>query len=156
MKIQDSGSKTAVVGWREWVHLPKFSSVKIKAKIDTGAKTSALHAEDIKIIKKGGRRIVRFKILPTQRSSQKSRVVEAELVEKRKIRSSVGTETIRPVVRTLLKVGGTLYEIELTLVNRDIMGFRMLIGREALKKRFIVDPSKSFLVSKVLNKRLPD
>lgn len=156
MRLSETSTKTNIIGWREWVHLPKFSSVKIKAKIDTGAKTSALHAEDIKIIKKGGRRIVRFKILPTQRSSKTSRVVEAELVEKRKIRSSVGTETIRPVVKTLLRIGGVLYEIELTLVNRDIMGFRMLIGREALKKRFIVDPSKSFLVSKVLNKRLPD
>lgn len=147
-------SKT-VVGWREWIHLPELSKIKIKAKVDTGAKTSAIHAEDIKIIKKGEKRYVRFKLLPDQDSDAKSKIVTLELVEKRKIRSSVGHETIRPVVKTCLRMGGEIFAIEMTLVNRDIMGFRMLIGREALKGRFLVDPQKSFLVSKELNKKRP-
>lgn len=141
------------VGWREWVHLVELCPTKIKAKIDTGAKTSAIHAEDIKIIKRGGKRYVRFTLLPTQKSKRKSKTVEMELLEKRTVRSSIGTETIRPVVRTLLKIGPYQYPIEMTLVNRDIMGFRMLIGREALKGLFLVDPQKSFLLSKELNKR---
>lgn len=145
-------SKT-VVGWREWIFLPELTKTKIKAKVDTGARTSAIHAEDIKIIKKGDKKFVRFKILPDQNSDKLSRVVTMELVEKRKVRSSVGHETLRPVVKTCLRVGGELFPIEMTLVNRDIMGFRMLIGREALKGRFLVDPQKSFLVSKELNKK---
>lgn len=133
--------------------MPEICPTKIKAKIDTGAKTSAIHAEDIKIFRRGSKRLVRFTLLPTQDSKRKSKVVEMEFVEKRKIRSSVGTETIRPVVRTLLKIGPYQYPIEMTLVNRDIMGFRMLIGREALKGLFLVDPGASFKLSKELNKR---
>lgn len=141
------------VGWREWIHLPEFCSTKIKAKIDTGAKTSSIHADDIKIFTRGKKKYVRFTLLPTQKSKRKSKVIECEMLEKRKVRSSVGTETIRPVIRTLLRIGPFQYPIELTLVNRDIMGFRMLIGREALRGLFLVDPQKSFLVSKEYNKR---
>ena len=148
MKIQQK----TIIGWREWIHLPELLNSKIKAKIDTGARTSAIHAEDIKFIVKNKTKYVRFKILPSQGSDKKSQVVELELIEKRKVRSSVGTETIRPVVKTLLQIGEHQLEIEMTLVNRDIMGFRMLIGRQALKGPFLVDPQKSFLVSKELNK----
>lgn len=125
----------------------------IKAKIDTGAKTSAIHAEDIKIIKRGQKRFVRFKLLPDQKSDQKSKVVEMEMIEKRKVRSSIGHESVRPVVKTILNIGDYSYPIELTLVNRDIMGFRMLIGRQALIKKFLINPHRSFLVSKDLNKK---
>jgi hypothetical protein len=141
------------VGWREWIHLPELCPTKIKAKIDTGAKTSAIHAEDIVVFKRGKKRYVRFTLLPTQRSQRKSKVVVMELVEKRMVRSSVGTETVRPVVRTILKIGKYQFPIEMTLVNRDIMGFRMLIGREALKGLFVVDPARSFALSKELNRR---
>lgn len=141
-----------IIGWREWIHLPELLGTKIKAKIDTGARTSAIHAEDIEFIVRNKIKYVRFKILPSQGSDKKSKVVELELIEKRKVRSSVGTETIRPVVKTNLKIGEHELEIEMTLVNRDIMGFRMLIGRQALNGPFLVDPQKSFLVSKELNK----
>lgn len=145
-------SKT-VIGWREWIHLPDMSKRMIKAKIDTGARTSAIHAEDIKIFKRGQKRFVRFKLLPDQKSDRKSKIIEMEMLEKRKVRSSIGHESIRPVVKTELKIGENAYEIELTLVNRDIMGFRMLIGRQALIEKFLVDPHKSFLVSKDLNRK---
>lgn len=145
-------SKT-VIGWREWIHLPDMSKRMVKAKIDTGARTSAIHAEDIKIFKRGQKRFVRFKLLPDQKSDRKSHFVEMEMVEKRTVRSSIGHESVRPVVKTVLKLGEYAYPIELTLVNRDIMGFRMLIGREALKERFLIDPQKSFLVSKDLNRK---
>ena len=145
-------SKT-VIGWREWIHLPDMSKRMVKAKIDTGARTSAIHAEDIKIFRRGQKRLVRFKLLPDQKSDRKSKVVEMEMVEKRKVRSSIGHESVRPVVKTVLKIGEYAYPIELTLVNRDIMGFRMLIGRQALKEKFLIDPHKSFLVSKELNRK---
>jgi hypothetical protein len=142
-----------IVGWREWVFLSDFSKQKIKAKIDTGARTSALHAEDIEIFKRGNKKWVRFKILPIQKSKDKVKVVEAEMLDSRMVRSSVGTETIRPVIATNIQIGSYIYPIELTLVNRDIMGFRMLIGRQALKERFIVDPGDSFVQSRKLNRR---
>lgn len=142
-----------VIGWREWIHLPELTKRMIKAKIDTGARTSAIHAEDIKIFRRGQKRFVRFKLLPDQKSDRKSKIVEMEMVEKRKVRSSIGHESVRPVVKTELKIGEFLFPIELTLVNRDIMGFRMLIGREALKESFLIDPQKSFLVSKDLNRK---
>lgn len=142
-----------VIGWREWIHLPELSKRMIKAKIDTGARTSAIHAEDIKIFRRGQKRFARFKLLPDQKSERKSKIVEMEMVEKRKVRSSIGHESVRPVVKTELKIGEFIFPIELTLVNRDIMGFRMLIGREALKEHFLIDPQKSFLVSKDLNRK---
>lgn len=142
-----------IIGWREWIHLPELTRQMIKAKIDTGARSCAIHAEDITIFTRGGKHYVRFKLLPNQKSDRKSKVVEMEMVEKRKVRSSIGHESIRPVVKTLLQIGEKSYSIELTLVNRDIMGFRMLIGREALKEEFLIDPQTSFLVSKELNRK---
>lgn len=146
-KVKTSTSKKVKkhVGWREWVQLPDLTGQWIKAKIDTGARTSAIHAEDIVIFRRGGKKWVHFKLLPKQKSSVKSKGLLLEVIEKRKVRSSVGHETIRPVVKTILKIGDEEHEIELTLVNRDIMGFRMLIGRTALKSIFLVDPSRSFL-----------
>jgi hypothetical protein len=142
-----------IVGWREWIFLSDLSRQKIKAKIDTGARTSALHAEEIEIFKRGNKKWVRFIILPVQKSKEKMKHVEAELIESRMVRSSVGTETIRPVIATNIQIGNYVYPIELTLVNRDIMGFRMLIGRQALKDRFIIDPGDSFVQSRKLNRR---
>lgn len=142
-----------IVGWREWIFLPDLTKTKIKAKIDTGARTSALHAEEITTFKRGGKKYVRFKVYPMQKSKAKSKWVEAELIEKRVIRSSVGNQTLRPVIKTMLQIGDHSYKIELTLVNRDIMGFRMLIGRQALKDIFLVDSGDSFVQSKELNKR---
>jgi hypothetical protein len=147
-KLKKKKKLKKIVGWREWVQLPDLTSQKIKAKIDTGARTSAIHAEDIVIFRRGGKKWAYFSILPKQKNPHKTKTLLMEVVEKRKVRSSVGHETVRPVVKTLLKIGNEEFEIELTLVNRDIMGFRMLIGRTALRPRFLVDPNKSFLSDK--------
>ncbi|HVJ66078.1 MAG TPA: ATP-dependent zinc protease [Bdellovibrionota bacterium] len=141
------------IGWREWVFLPRFSPLKINAKIDTGASTSAIHAEDISFFVRKGVKMVRFRVFPHQRSRDDGAWVEAEYLERRKVRSSVGHETLRPVVKTEITVGEQQFEIEITLVNREMMGFRMLIGRAALKGRFVVNPGVSYLESKALNRR---
>lgn len=135
----------AVVGWREWVSLPLLGIEKIKAKIDTGAKTSALHAYDVHPVKRQGRDFIKFKVHPLQRNTRRVVECEAPLLEWRYITDSGGRRTLRPVVRTVLNVGELAVEVEITLIARDQMGFRMLVGREALKRRCIVDPSKSFI-----------
>jgi hypothetical protein len=159
---EDSKSKKAehserdqkpILGWREWVELLDFGSAKIKAKIDTGAKTSAIHAEDIVVFKRKGRRRVRFRLYPLQRSREGAVWVEADLLEKRKVRSSVGHETQRPVVLAQVGFGDRQLSIELSLINRDIMGFRMLIGRQAIRNLFLVDPGRSFLIGKKKKQR---
>jgi len=134
------------IGWREWVQLPQLTKKPIKVKVDTGAQTSALHATEIRILRRGKKRYVSFRIHPVQRSSLPSKLVKAELVEKRDIRSSLGQLSRRPVIRTVLKVNGIEKEIELTLVNRDLMGFRMLLGRQALRGDFTINPAKSFVL----------
>lgn len=131
------------VGWRETVSLPKFKLNGVKAKIDTGAKTSALHAEEIEYISVGGKKYVRF-VCETE--AGKKRVIKSRFLEEREIKSSTGQKTIRPVVKTRICMGQIEFEIELTLINRDLMGFKMLIGREALNGRFLINPAKSNLL----------
>ncbi|MBX7231870.1 MAG: RimK/LysX family protein [Bdellovibrionales bacterium] len=137
-----------LVGWCEWVELPEFG-VTLKAKLDTGARTSALHAEDITILRhrKTGLRSVRFSFSP-QKNKRTLIVAKAPLLGFRKVKSSVGQTTIRPVISTTLRLGFSELSIEVTLVNRDIMGFRMLLGRTALQKEIVIDPSRKYLLSK--------
>ncbi|QPJ62911.1 MAG: ATP-dependent zinc protease [Candidatus Nitronauta litoralis] len=139
-------NKLDEIGWREWVSFPELKIKTIKAKIDTGARTSALHVSNIKIRKKTN--TVSFTIHPVQRQRLPVQNTKGKLVGERAIKSSNGETTIRPVVKTKLKIGKRLYFIELTLVNRDLMGFRLLLGRSALKKRFLVNPGQSFLLDK--------
>ncbi len=142
--------KQLIVGWREWVTLPFLGVDEINAKIDTGARTSALHAYDIEEYHKHGVDMVRFKIHPIQRSRSYVISAAAPLIEKRWIKSSVGNRTLRPVISTIVTLGGYSWEIELTLVNRDQMGYRMLLGRQALsnKLNIFINPAKSYLASK--------
>ena len=133
------------IGWREWVKLPDLGRYLIKAKIDTGARSSALHASDIRIVRAGGRESVRFTYHPMQRSSKPTVEAEATLVDQRWVTSSNGHRSLRPVVSAELRIGEARWPIELTLTNRDSMGFRLLLGREALRGRCIIDPSRSFL-----------
>jgi len=137
-----------VVGWREWVSLPDFGIEAIKAKIDTGARTSVVHADDVVFVRRGRVRYVRFTIHPTQRSSRGAIRTIAKLVGHRRVRSSNGVSEKRPVVRTTLKVGEVSWPIELTLTSRDHMGFRMLVGRMALVRHALVDPSASYRTRK--------
>jgi hypothetical protein len=133
------------IGWREWVALPEWDVPWIKAKIDTGARTSALHAYDIEIVERDGETRTRFAVHPWQDSSADTVVVEAPLLDRREVRSSSGTARVRPVVATTIALAGRSVLLEVTLTRRDEMGFRMLIGREALRGAFIVDPGRSYL-----------
>lgn len=140
--------KMQVMGWREWISLPELQVAFIKAKIDTGARTSVLHAEEIKIVRKNGARFVRFKIYPGQKTKTSAISLRAPLIEKRVIRSSTGHESKRPVIRTMVQLGQLKWPIEITLFDRDVMGFRMLVGRQAIATKFLVDPYHSYLLGK--------
>jgi hypothetical protein len=132
-----------VIGWREWVSLPDLGVEWIKAKIDTGAKSSSIHAWDIEV--DDGAAEVQFNLYPQQDDESFVVAVHAPLVEHREVRSSNGEVDVRPVIRTPTLVRGHAYDIELTLTSRDEMGFRMLLGRSAIRRRFLVDAGKSFL-----------
>ncbi len=139
------------IGWREWVSFPELKIKTIKAKIDTGARTSALHVSNIKIFKRTNK--VTFTIHPVQRKRNPVINTTAELIGERSVKSSNGDTTIRPVIKIKLKIGKRVFSIELTLVNRDLMGFRLLLGRSAMKKRYLVNSGQSFLISKDINKQ---
>jgi hypothetical protein len=134
----------AVIGWREWAALPDLSVARIKAKIDTGAKTSALHAVRIRAFERSGAVFVRFVVRPTQRRSRPEIECVARVVDRRRIRSSNGQAESRYIVETTLALDAIAYPIELSLSDREQMGFRLLLGRDALKKRFLIDPARSF------------
>lgn len=139
--------KKKVVGWREWVTLPDLHVKAIRVKVDSGAKTSALHAENIEIVKigKNKKKFVRF-ILKYRRGRHEPIIATAPLIGFRKVKSSVGHITERPVIRTHLQLGKEVWPIEVTLINRDIMGFRMLLGRSAIQHGFLIDPAQSYLL----------
>ena len=134
------------VGWREWVRLPELRVEAIKAKIDTGARTSALHAYRIEPFRRQGELWVRFEIHPVQRSDAGRVTCEARAVDERHVRNSGGQVEQRYVIETVLSLGNTSWSIELALTNRDPMGFRMLLGRTALKRRVMIEPGRSFLL----------
>jgi hypothetical protein len=136
---------TRAVGWREWLALPEWGIARIKAKIDTGARTSSVHVGKLHYFKRDGVEMVRFRVHPHQRSLRNTVEVETPILDKRVVRSSNGDEDLRPVVLTHIEIHGVCWPIEITLARRKLMGFRMLIGREAMWGRFIVDPSRSYL-----------
>ncbi len=146
-KAQKKAKQLSVIGWREMLSLPELNVDRIKAKIDTGARTSTLHAFNCQEFKQDGKTMIRFEVHPLQRDSKQTILAEAELLEYRKITNSGGYAQTRPVILTTVKLGKHQWQIELTLTNRDVMGFRMLLGRQALKGRFSIDPGKSFLQS---------
>jgi len=133
-----------VIGWREWVGLPEFGIDVVKAKIDTGARTSALHAFRLSTFTRDGQDWARFEIHPHQRTALDAITVEAPVVDMRRVRSSNGEIQDRPVIRTDIVIQGHRWPIEITLTSRDEMGFRILIGRAAIRRRFVVDPARSF------------
>lgn len=139
------------IGWREWVGLPELGVQMIKAKIDTGARSSALHAYNIRPFEKDGQKWVAFELHPMQRDNNVVIECEAPVLGERHVRSSSGTLQRRYVIRTMLELGVRRWPIELTLTARDQMGFRMLLGRTALRRRAIIDPSRSFLSTRRLN-----
>ena len=133
-----------VIGWREWVGLPDLGIEQIKVKVDTGARSSSLHAFDLQEFTRDGVTWVRFQIHPVQRKNVRSVTTEAPVLAFRSVRSSSGKAAIRPVIITNVLLLGVTWPIELTLANRDEMGFRMLLGRQAFRQRFLVDAGKSY------------
>ena len=134
-----------VIGWREWVRLPGLGIDAIKAKVDTGARSSSLHAYDIERFRRKGVRMVRFRVHPIQRDFRTTVHAEARLVDLRKVRSSSGAVSLRPVIVTAVELAGERWDIEVTLTRRDAMGFRMLLGRQAIRGRLAVDAGRSFV-----------
>jgi hypothetical protein len=142
-----------VIGWREWVRLPDLGVDAIKAKVDTGARTSSLHAFDLEELLVDGVEHIRFKIHPEQKRSRPTLTVELPLVARRSVRDSGGKAELRPVVETVVELMGTKWPIELTLTGRDAMGFRMLLGRQAIRRRFVVDAGGSFRAGKRVRRK---
>ena len=144
MVASRSAGPTAI-GWREWVSLPEWGVEHVKAKIDTGARTSTLHAFDLEWFDRDGREWVRFEVHPWQRTTREPVVAEAAVLERRDVKSSSGRVDHRPIVETVIRIAGVDVPSEITLTRRDEMGFRMLIGRQALRRRFVVDAGRSYL-----------
>lgn len=135
-----------ILGSEEWCTLPELGIPSIKARVDSGAKTSALHAINIAPFKKDGQNWVKFDINPIQNNVKTIIHCEALLVDKRVVKSSSGFREQRYVIQTTLDIGNSKWVIEMTLTNRDSMGFRMLLGREAMSGRVLVDPEQQYLL----------
>ncbi|MFC1468208.1 RimK/LysX family protein [Verrucomicrobiota bacterium] len=130
-----------IVGSAEWCELPELRIPAIKVRVDSGAKTSAIHAANVQPFKREGENWVSFDVFPLQNNRRTTVRCEARVIDRRVIKSSTGTSQKRYVIRTSVSIGGSSWNIELTLADRDTMGFRMLLGREAMQGRMLVDPS---------------
>lgn len=139
-------SQKRVLGWREWVALPDLAIPHIKAKVDTGAKTSALHSYYVEQFERSGAPWVRFGVHPLQASLDDAVHCEAPIKEIRRVTDSGGHAEMRPVIETTVVIDNQVRVIELTLTDRETMIFRMLLGRSALKRFFVVDSGRSFVL----------
>jgi hypothetical protein len=149
IKLMKIMKKYPVIGWREWVELPNLGIDKIKAKVDTGARTSALHAFALQPFVENNQNKIRFDIHPFQHDTDKIVNCTANVVDKRLVTDSGGHQEERYVIETPLTIAGQTWSIEITLTERENMLFRMLLGRSALRKRFIINPARSFVSTRV-------
>lgn len=138
-----------VIGKEEWCRLPDLGLPAIKARIDSGAKTSSLHAFNIHSFEENGEKYVHFDIHPIQDNRKVIQSCRGRVVDRRSVKSSSGEKERRHVIKTPIKVGEQTWEIEVTLTNRDSMGYRMLIGREAMANRVLIDPDSSFCLGTI-------
>ena len=143
----ESGERS-LIGWREWLALPDLGIPHLKAKVDTGARTSALHAFQVDTFRERGVLMVRFGIHPQQESTDIETYCTAEVSDERVVSDSGGHKEKRFVIVTRVKLGEYEWPIECTLTNRDTMKFRMLLGRTGLGDMFLVEPDASYLFGK--------
>ncbi|SRR5579883_222456 len=152
IKLIKTIKKYPVIGWREWVSLPGLGIDKIKAKIDTGARTSALHAFSLQPFVENGRNKISFEIHPLQHNTELTVQCIADIVDRRLVTDSGGHAEERYVIQTPITIAGQTWSIEITLTERETMLFRMLLGRSAIRKHFIINPARSFITTRVRKK----
>ena len=133
-----------IIGCEEWCSFPELDIPAIKARVDSGAKTSSIQASNVKLFLKDLEEWVKFEVNPLQDNRSISIQCQAKIADKRMVRSSSGIAEVRIVIKKNVKIGDDVFEIEMTLANRETMEYRMLLGREALVGRYIVNPSESF------------
>jgi hypothetical protein len=146
----ESAGGRLVLGWREWLALPQLGVPAIKAKIDTGARTSTLHAFDLETVQESGKLQVRFNIRPLRRRPSLVIQCSADVLDRRIVSDSGGHKEQRYVIHTPVRIADREWPIEITLTNRDDMLFRMLLGRTAMQHGMVIDPDQSFLTGRKL------
>ncbi len=144
MKSKKSKPEKITLGWREWLDMPELGASDVIAKIDTGAKTCALHTYYIDEFERNGEDWIRFGLHPNRHTDTIAVNCEARVKEKRDVTDSGGHTENRYVIETSLQLGDATFKAEVTLTNRDNMRYRFLLGRNAMRRRFVVDPARSF------------
>ena len=145
--VENTEADKLIIGWREWAALPDLGIRRIKAKVDTGARTSCLHAFSIEPVTHQGCPWLRLGIHP-RRDNQKEVFCESAVADEREVMDSGGHTEVRYVIETMLHMADSQHCIEMTLTNRDSMRYRMLLGRTAMRGHFVVDPQSAYLLGK--------